>query len=457
MPGGQSDGGSRRLAELLAANTVRRTPQGVPQSVANQNTANAVKKRRSSNPAQAAMTGAGILANSALNVAPLTTAFSAGPAMGPLAVGMPLAGPAIGALLHALMNKPGFKYNPVEAGRMSSEDLRRLGNVFPQTAAEKHRRLMGPGLDAEVGGSGRTRKDIQQEGLLHQGGPLAFSLAHRETLDPDIRKRLAGVIPEDADVHFRELGQGDNRFTDIMRDGSLISRTPGHMLPVHEAFGLPMQKFNSGGDVTGGGHNMRSKRAAELLHEAFGLPVQRFYSGGSAQSGGREGSESPSSRGFGGGGGGGATGSPLNAPTHQANVRAAIADAAEARDKASFNAQMQATVDLNRQQQAEQNKAAEAAKSTGFLENAWNSLFTKDRVDRTQAQERRDAASPGPDFDFLQNQAAPGIAGLLPGASSSTAGTGGDSSYYDAARLAMITGITVEQAQAYLDSMYGTA
>jgi len=126
----------------------------------------------------------------------------------------------------------------------------------------------------------------------------------------------------------------------------------------------------------------------------------------------------------------------------------------KAAEAASFNAHEAAMHDLNRQQQAARNKAAE---STGFIENAWNSLFTKDLVDRTGFQAERDAASPGPDFDFLQNQAASGIAGLLPGVSDSPAGTGGESSYYDAVRLASITGITVAQAQAYLNSMYGTA
>ena len=53
---------------------------------------------------------------------------------------------------------------------------------------------------------------------------------------------------------------------------------------------------------------------------------------------------------------------------------------------------------------------------------------------------------------FLQQQALPGIAGLLPGAAG--AQSQGNSSY-DAERLARITGITVAQAQAYLDSMYG--
>ena len=53
---------------------------------------------------------------------------------------------------------------------------------------------------------------------------------------------------------------------------------------------------------------------------------------------------------------------------------------------------------------------------------------------------------------FLQQQALPGIAGLLPGAAG--AQSQGNSSY-DAERLARITGITVPQAQAYLDSTYG--
>ena len=54
--------------------------------------------------------------------------------------------------------------------------------------------------------------------------------------------------------------------------------------------------------------------------------------------------------------------------------------------------------------------------------------------------------------NFLQQQALPGIAGLLPGAAG--AQSQGNSSY-DAERLARITGITVPQAQAYLDSTYG--
>ena len=417
---GGPDGGAgpdREMSRYIGQpNTIYRAPQ----SVANQNTANAVKKRRSSNLGRAAMTGLGMIGKLGPNANPFLP-FSAGM---PFGAGLPLAGPAASAFLHALMNKPGFNYDPVAAGRMSSRDLRKLGSVFPQTESEKHRVFMGPGLDAEVGGSGRTRRDIQQEKLLHPGGPLAFSLAHRETLDPDIRKRLAEVIPEDAIVHFRELGKGGSKFTDVMSGGKQISRTPGHMLPVHEAFGLPMQKFNSGGDVTGGGHNMRSKRAAELLHQAFGLPVQRFYSGGSAQSGGREGPESPGSRGrgFGGGGGGSTSGSPLNAPTHQVTVRTAAAD-------------------------------AEDAQNQGFLSR----LLGLGPYTGGELQAQRDAASPGPDFDFLQNQAASGIAGLLPGVSDSPAGTGGESSYYDAVRLASITGITVPQALSYLNSMYGTA
>ena len=112
--------------------------------------------------------------------------------------------------------------------------------------------------------------------------------------------------------------------------------------------------------------------------------------------------------------------------------------------------------DLNRQQQAARNKAAEAAQNQGFISRLITSFSEPYSPDPDSVVDR-DAASPGPDFDFLQNQAASGIAGLLPGVSDSPAGTGGESSYYDAVRLASITGITVAQAQAYLNSMYGTA
>ena len=213
----------------------------------------AATKRRSSNPARAAMTGAGILASSA--VPKIANAIGSLGKLGNFAGGMPLAtfgvpfaGPAIGVFGRTLFGPgPGFNYDPVAAGRMSSRDLRKLGSVFPQTESEKHRVFMGPGLDAEVGGSGRTRRDIQQEKLLHPGGPLAFSLAHRETLDPDIRKRLAEVIPEDAIVHSEELGKQGNKFTDVMSGGRRISRTRGHMLPVREAFGFrPRPTVNPG-------------------------------------------------------------------------------------------------------------------------------------------------------------------------------------------------------------------
>ena len=167
------------------------------------------------------------------------------------------------------------------------------------------------------------------------------------------------------------------------------------------------------------------------------FPVQRLRGGGTASG---PGDPDPGGGSFGGIGKGAASMGQV------ADARAA----AEAAARASYAPN---TMDFNARQAADDAQA----KDQGFLKTAWDSLFTKDPVDRTGLQAERDAASPGPDFDFLQNQAASGIAGLLPGVSSSPAGTEGGGSYYDAVRLAMITGITVPQAQAYLDSMYGTA
>ena len=404
-----------RLNYIGQPNTIYKAPQ----SVANQNTANAVKKRRSSNPARAAMTGLGMIGKLGTGANPFM----------PFGGGLPLAGPAASAFLHALMNKPGFHYDPVAAGRMSSRDLRKLGSVFPQTPSEIIRDQRGPDLDSEVGPSQRTRRGIQQEQLLHPGGPLAYSLGHRETLDPDIRKRLAEVIPEDAIVHFRELGKEGNLFTDVMRDGRRISRTRGHMLPVHEAFGLPVQRFKGGGGVgggVGGGGGSFGRGIGDLgAREATGAAeADASYSRSASQ---------------------------------RADTRAALFATRRAATEAAAANQRERTIhQINRQQQALQNQAvdaaaAEAAQNQGFLSR----LFSPHTGGEFQAE--RDAASPGPDFDFLQNQAASGIAGLLPGVSSSPAGTEGGGSYYDAVRLAMITGITVPQAQAYLDSMYGTA
>ena len=455
---GGPDGGAGPDLEMSRYMGQPNTIYRAPQSVANQNTANAVKKRRSSNPGRAAMTGLGMIGKLGTGSNPFM----------PFGFGPPLAGPAVGALLHGLMNKPGFNYDPQGAGKEASRDIRRLGSIYPKSKADKRSASMKPSLDEQVGDSGKTRRQLQQEHAFHPGGPLAFSLAHREYLDPDIRKRLAEVIPEDAIVHFREVGQGGNRFTDVMSGGSRISRTPGHMLPVHEAFGLPMQKFYSGGDVTGGGYNMRSKRAAELLHEAFGLPVQRFYSGGSAQSGGREGRESPgsrSSRGSLGGGGGpsaGSAGMATGDPTGMAGLGAIGLgppgqEARDARARAAARASYAPdTMDFNARLAADAARASYAPNTMDFNARQKDKGFFSPYTGGELHNERA-AASPGPDFDFLQNQAASGIAGLLPGVSDSPAGTGGESSYYDAVRLASITGITVPQALSYLNSMYGTA
>ena len=187
---------------------------------------NAATKRRSSNPGRAAMTGASLLHSGLTGATPLMT------------FGVPFAGPAIGALLHTLQTKPGFNYDPQGAGKKSSEDIRRLGSIYSKKPAEKRRALMRPSLDEQVGDSGKTRRQLQEEKLLHPGGPLAFSLAHREYLEPDVRKRLAGAIPEDATVSFSEVGRGGNPVTDVMRNGRRISRSPGHRLPVDDVFGF---------------------------------------------------------------------------------------------------------------------------------------------------------------------------------------------------------------------------
>ena len=195
------------------------------------------RSRRSANPGKAAMTGASLLHSGLTGATPLTT-FS-----------VPFAGPAIGALLHTLQTKPGFNYDPQGAGKKSSEDIRRLGSIYSKTKAEKRRASSMPSLDVQVGDTGKTRRQLQEEKLLHPGGPLAFSLAHREYLEPDVRKRLAEVIPEDATVNFRELGQAGNPFTDVMRNGRRISRTPGHRLPVDDVFGF--QSANAPGKTRG--------------------------------------------------------------------------------------------------------------------------------------------------------------------------------------------------------------
>jgi hypothetical protein len=187
---------------------------------------NAATKRRSSNPGRAAMTGASLLHSGLTGAAPFTT------------FGVPLAGPAIGALLHTLQTKPGFNYDPQGAGKEASRYIRRLGSIYPKTKADKRRALMMPSLDEQVGDSGRTGRQLQEEHTFHPGGPLAFALAHREHLDPEVQKPLAGAIPEGARVHFPEVGKGGNRFTDVMLDGSRISRTPGHRLPVDDVFGF---------------------------------------------------------------------------------------------------------------------------------------------------------------------------------------------------------------------------
>ena len=205
---------------------------------------NATTKRRSSNPAQAAMTGAGILASSAFPkiagaIGSLGKVGSFAGGMPLAAFGVPLGGAALGALLHTLMTKPGFNYDSPSAGKFSSQKLRELGNL-PQTLAEKQLALMKPSLDDEVGGSGETRRDLWTGKLLSPGGPLAHIVQsdQRQYLDPDIRKRLAGAVPEAATVDFREVGQGGNLFTDVMLDGRRISRTPGHRLPVDDVFGF---------------------------------------------------------------------------------------------------------------------------------------------------------------------------------------------------------------------------
>ena len=194
------------------------------------------KKAKSSNPAKAAITGAGIAASSLSGGIPLA------------AFGVPLGGAAAGAFLHTLMTKPGFQYDDESAGKESSAKLNLL-SARPRAPDEQRLASMSPGLDELVADTGRTRRDLWTEGLLHKGGPLAHIVQkdQRKHLDFDVRERLAGVIPEDATVQFDSVRDG-NPFVSVVNrgigpySGRVISRTPGYMMPVHDEFGLYKRK-----------------------------------------------------------------------------------------------------------------------------------------------------------------------------------------------------------------------